>query len=107
VRTGNGEEERFVAFLCKKSEKEWSFWKIMTEEAREILNQMRERGRRRRILARLKDPRQRSTTMESINRMDQDETPQVGGGDQEMKVLSEMNELQEFENENWTPNGCI
>jgi hypothetical protein len=25
----------------------------------------------------------------------------VGGGDQEMKVLKEMNELQEFENDNW------
>jgi hypothetical protein len=25
----------------------------------------------------------------------------VGGGDQKMKVLKEMNELQEFENDNW------
>jgi len=39
------------------------------------------------------------------NRMDQDETSRVGGGDQEMKVLTEMNELQEFENENWSRNG--
>jgi hypothetical protein len=26
----------------------------------------------------------------------------VAGGDQEIKVLNEMNELQEFENDNWS-----
>jgi hypothetical protein len=30
-----------------------------------------------------------------------DEPEQVGGREQEMKVLKEMNELQEFENDNW------
>jgi hypothetical protein len=39
--------------------------------------------------------------MDSINLLVQDETARVGGGDQEMKVLKEMNELQEFENDNW------
>ena len=35
-----------------------------------------------------------------INWLDQDATAQVGGGDQKIKVLSEMNELQNFENGN-------
>ena len=37
-----------------------------------------------------------------FHRFDQDEPARVGGGDQEMKVLNEMNELQEFENDNWS-----
>jgi hypothetical protein len=76
--------------------------KEMTQKAQNILNQMRKRDRRRRILARLQDPLQRSSTMDSINRMDQDESAQVGGGDQELKVLKDMNELQHFENDNWS-----
>jgi hypothetical protein len=35
-----------------------------------------------------------------INRLDHDEPVRVGGN-QGMKVLIEMNELQEFKNENW------
>jgi hypothetical protein len=76
--------------------------KEMTEKAEEILKNMRKKGRKRRILARLQDPRDRSSTLDSINRMDQDESSQVGGGDQEMKVLKEMNELQDFENDSWS-----
>jgi hypothetical protein len=76
--------------------------KEMTEKAQNIMNRMREKDRKRRILARLQDPQQRSSTMDSINRLDQDETSRVGSGDQEMKVLREMNELQQFENENWS-----
>lgn len=73
----------------------------MTEKAQNILTQMKERDRRRRVLARSNDPQRRSSTMESMNRMDQDETSRVGSNDQEMKVLREMNELQQFENDNW------
>jgi hypothetical protein len=39
--------------------------------------------------------------MTGINRADQDEAARVGN-DQEMKVLNEMNELQEFENDVWS-----
>jgi hypothetical protein len=34
-------------------------------------------------------------------RIDQGDTSRLGTNDQEMKVLTEMNELQEFENDNW------
>jgi hypothetical protein len=37
-----------------------------------------------------------------INRLDQDDTARVGGEDQEMKVLTEMNEIQLFEQDNWS-----
>jgi hypothetical protein len=74
----------------------------MTEKAQNILNQMREKERRRRVLARLQDSRHRSSTIDSINQMDQDESAQVGGGDQELKVLKDMNELQQFENDSWS-----
>jgi hypothetical protein len=51
----------------------------------------------KRILARLNDPRNRNRLVGEINLLDQDEPAQVGK-DQEMTVLKEMNELQEFEN---------
>jgi hypothetical protein len=35
-----------------------------------------------------------------MNGLDQDETSRVGNSDQEMKILRDMNELQEFENDN-------
>ena len=75
----------------------------MTEKAEQIMNRMRE-NERRRALARLKDPQRLSNTLESMNRMDQDPPAQVAK-DQEMRVLREMNELQDFENENWSRNG--
>jgi len=36
-----------------------------------------------------------------ISRLDQDDPVEVGGN-LEMKVLKEMNELQDFENDNWS-----
>jgi hypothetical protein len=36
-----------------------------------------------------------------VNLLDQDDAARVGGGDQEMKVLNEMNELQQFD-DNWS-----
>ena len=55
----------------------------------------------RRILALLSDPHHRARLMTGINRADQDEPAQVKG-DQEIKALSEMNELQGFENDVWS-----
>jgi len=50
----------------------------------------------KRILALLNDPKHRARVMSDVNRADQDEPAKVNG-DQEMKVLKEMNELQEFQ----------
>jgi hypothetical protein len=58
----------------------------------------------KRILALLNDPRTRNRLVGEINLLDQDEPAQVGK-DQEMKVLIEMNELQDFENYDWSRNG--
>lgn len=55
----------------------------------------------RRILALLKDPKHRNRLLDSLNKSTLDEgAAPIGKGDQEMKVLKEMNELQEFENDN-------
>jgi hypothetical protein len=55
----------------------------------------------RRILALLNDPRYKYRLVGEINLLDQDEPAKVGK-DQEMKVLREMNELQQFENDHWS-----
>ena len=55
----------------------------------------------KRILALLNDPRHKNRLLGEINQLDQDEPAQVGK-DQEMKMLEEMNELQDFENDNWS-----
>jgi len=52
----------------------------------------------KRILALLNDPRHRNRLMGDVNLIDQDEPAQIGG-DQEMKVLKEMNELEESQRE--------
>jgi len=50
----------------------------------------------KRILAKLNDKRLRERILESLNRDTLDEGAEpVGGNDQEMKVLKEMNELEE------------
>jgi hypothetical protein len=53
----------------------------------------------KRILALLNDPRHKKRLMGEVNLLDQDATAQVGG-DQEMKVLKEMNELEGFGDQN-------
>jgi hypothetical protein len=55
----------------------------------------------KRILALLNDPRHKNRLLGEINQLDQDEPAQVGK-DQEMKMLEEMNELQDVENDNWS-----
>jgi hypothetical protein len=55
----------------------------------------------KRILALLNDRMYKNRLVGEINLIDQD-TPAQVGKDQEMKVLKEMNELQGFENENWS-----
>ena len=56
----------------------------------------------KRILALLANQKHRNYLVGEINRADQDEPAHVGK-DQEIKALSEMNELQEFENDVWSP----
>jgi hypothetical protein len=57
----------------------------------------------RKILQLLNDPKHRNHLVCEINLLDQDDTARVGGGnDREMKVLNEMNELQQFEEGNWS-----
>lgn len=53
----------------------------------------------KRILALLNDPKLRHRLMGDVNLLDQDEPAKVGG-DQEINVLKEMNELEEFRDEN-------
>ncbi len=68
----------------------------MTQKAEKIMKALRAYSRR------IGDPGTRSKVLDSFNRMDQEEVSPVEGGDQEIKALKEMNELQEFENENWS-----
>jgi predicted peroxiredoxin len=51
----------------------------------------------KRILALLNDPRQKNRLLNALNNDTMDAAAPVGKGDQEMKVLKEMNEPQEFE----------
>jgi len=53
----------------------------------------------KRILSKLNDNQLRERILESLNRDTLDEGAEpVKGNEQEMRVLKEMNELQEFEN---------
>jgi hypothetical protein len=63
----------------------------MTQKGQQIMKRMRERDRRRRVLARLNDPRHREHLLDSLNKNTMDAAAPVGGGSQEMKVLKEMN----------------
>ena len=57
----------------------------------------------RRILALLRDRKNRNRVLESLNKSTLDEgAAPIAGKDQEMKVLKEMNELQDFENDDWS-----
>ena len=49
----------------------------------------------KRILALLNDPKHRARLMTGVNRADQDQPAQVGGGDQEMTILKEMNAFED------------
>ena len=61
----------------------------MTEKARRILDKLKAR-KANRVLHEFNQ-----STLDDVG-------PVAGGGDQEMKVLKEMNELQDFENDNWS-----
>jgi hypothetical protein len=50
----------------------------------------------RRILALLNDPRHRSRLLDSLNKSTLDDVGPVGG-DQEIKVLKELNDMQDLE----------
>ena len=63
----------------------------MTEKAQRILDKLNKKNR--------KTPRSiRDTVLQQFNASTLDDVGPVAGGDQEIKVLKEMNELQEFEN---------
>ena len=64
----------------------------MTEKAERILRMIKRRNRR------IPFPIVNERMLGEFNRSTLDEAGPVAGGDQEMKVLKEMNELQEFEN---------
>jgi hypothetical protein len=55
----------------------------------------------KRIPALLNDPKLKGRLLGEINKLDQDEPARIAK-DQEIKVLNEMNELQDFENDNWS-----
>jgi hypothetical protein len=77
------------------------FGERMTQKAEQIMKRIREMDQKKR-LALMNNPHRRTQVMESINRADQDEPSRVGTNDQEMKILRDINELQDFENDNWS-----
>jgi hypothetical protein len=60
----------------------------------------------KKILAKFKKKRIRDKFLHEFNQSTLDDVGSVGNTDQEMKILKEMNELQEFENDNWSK-GCL
>ena len=66
----------------------------MTEKADNILKKMRRK--------RLPFPVVNDKILAEFNQSTLDESGPVSGGDKEMKILTEMNELEEFQNENWS-----
>ncbi len=67
----------------------------MTEKAQRILEKLNKKNRRTPISI-------RERVLEQFNASTLDDVEPVAGGDQELKVLKEMNELQDFENQNWS-----
>ncbi len=53
----------------------------------------------KRILAKLNDSRHRNRLLESLNKDTAPEGLPVSGGNQEMTILKDMNELQEFQDD--------
>jgi hypothetical protein len=72
----------------------------MTEKAEHILERIRRRSKRRSVPGRL------DRALDGFNQSTLDDVGPVAGGDQEIKALKEINELQEFEDENWS-RGCV
>lgn len=68
----------------------------MTEKAEHLLQKIRKRLRKHTI------PGLSDRVLEEFNKSTLDDVGPVAGGDQEIKVLKEMNELQDFENQNWS-----
>jgi hypothetical protein len=66
----------------------------MTEKAEYILERIRRRSKRRGTPGKL------DRALDRFNQSTLDEVGPVAGGDQEIKVLKELNELQDFENQN-------
>ncbi len=58
-------------------------------------------ARSKRIVELLNDCGYRNRLVGDGNLLDQDELARVGGADQQIKVLKEINGLQELQNESW------
>jgi hypothetical protein len=71
----------------------------MTKKAEHILEKSRRRSGRHVAPGKL------DSILDEFNQTTLDDVGPVAGGDQEMKVLKEMNELQNIENDNWN-RGC-
>jgi hypothetical protein len=65
---------------------------------------MKMSAKAKRILALLNDPKHRTRLTSGINRADQDEPTHVGK-DQEMTILKEINDLQQFQDDVWSKGG--
>ncbi len=67
----------------------------MTEKAQRILDNLNRKNR--------KTPTSiRDKVLQEFNTSTLDDVGPVAGGDQEIKMLKEMNELESFQNENWS-----
>ncbi len=68
----------------------------MTDKARKILDKLNKKNR--------KPPMSiRERVLQQFNASTLDDVGPVKGGDQELKVLKEIDELQQFENDIWNP----
>jgi hypothetical protein len=74
----------------------------MSDKAEQVLKNLKRKDRKglKRWSALQSNPKRRDQILENLNYDQLDHvSPVAGGGDQEMRVLKEMNELQEFEND--------
>ena len=69
----------------------------MTEKAQRILNDFRRKDRAKKTLKLFRTPKARSQTLEQFNRDNMDDVGPIIAQDQRMRVLDEMNELGEHE----------
>jgi hypothetical protein len=65
----------------------------MTEKAKKILNDMKRRDRKRRGWMLFRRPETREKMLNDFNGSTLDQPAQMGNQDQQMRVLNEMNEL--------------
>jgi len=81
------------SFVNEKQTKKEQRRNNMTDKAQNIINGIREIDRRRRILARLNDPKHRDRLLESLNKSTLDEGAAPRGNGQ-MTILDDINSLE-------------